>query len=119
VLAVHSSRSARVVLGGSAAWLVVTRPFQSGEGLLQQPGQAAHVPSPAGPPFRLQLRRITEPRDQTRINVLVRLPRPEQVIQQPADVLVGLSDFRCEGFSSFLCCPFLGDLPRTPLSGPY
>ncbi len=31
----------------------------------------------------------------------------------------GLSDFRCEGFSGFLCCLFLGDLSRTPLSGLY
>jgi hypothetical protein len=62
--------------------LGVSRPGQRRQRLFQQPAQPPDIPGSVQAPFRLQLRRIAEPGDQVRIGVLIRLPRPVQVIQQ-------------------------------------
>ena len=66
--------------------LVIPGPGQRSQGLLQQSGKAAEVPCSVRVALRLQFRRITEPGDEVRIGVLIRLPRPVEVVQQAADV---------------------------------
>src|SRR6266568_601650 len=66
--------------------LAVTPPTLRRQWHLQQPGQAPEVPRSSGTAFRLQIPRISEPGDQVRIAVLIRLARTVQVIQQPPDI---------------------------------
>ena len=65
---------------------VIAGPGHCGQRLFQQAGEPAEVPGSIGTAFRFQLGRIAEPGDQMRIGMLIRPPRPVEVVQQAADV---------------------------------
>jgi len=56
--------------------LRITGSGEGGQGLGEQPGQAAEVTRSVDPDRWLQVGRITEPGDQVRIGVLIRFPGP-------------------------------------------
>lgn len=60
------------------------------ERLVEQHVQPAHIPRPIRPQGRFQRRRRPEPGDHMRVHVLVALPRPEQVADQPINPLAPL-----------------------------
>jgi hypothetical protein len=64
----------------------VSRPSERRQWLRQQPGQAPQIRRTAEAALWLQFGRIAESRNQVRIDVLIRPPRPVEVTEQPASM---------------------------------
>jgi hypothetical protein len=66
--------------------LVVSRPSERNQWLRQQPGQTPQIRRTVEAAVWLQFSRVAESRNQMRIDVLIRPPRPIKVSEQLASM---------------------------------